>query len=307
MQFYKHRSFGELISDTFEFVRQYGKNYFKNYFLMNGAVLLLLLLVVGFGYGELIGQFFGSNLEGQQYYFEQYFSENQGVFITVTVLVFILFILLSMVTYSFPVLYMRRLANHSNERITTQQIVNDLKAVWIKFLIFTICLLVIFMPIAIVLFLISGFLMIILIGFFLLMLLFPVMMNIVNFTLFDYYHSSYGFFKAVRFAIKTQFSNNFFKYWSSVSVVYMIIQIITTIFTMIPMIFVFGGFMVNPMGGEEGSMMAIIYAVVYGVSIFASFILSNLIYINAGLMYYDAKTEYHKDVQLSEIESLGTL
>ena len=35
-EFYKRRDFGGLISDSFAFFKIYGKNYFKNYFLING-------------------------------------------------------------------------------------------------------------------------------------------------------------------------------------------------------------------------------------------------------------------------------
>lgn len=38
MQFYKKRDFGALISDTFTFFKENGKNYFKNYILLNGQI-----------------------------------------------------------------------------------------------------------------------------------------------------------------------------------------------------------------------------------------------------------------------------
>jgi hypothetical protein len=60
-QFYKKRDFGTLISDTFLFFKENGKNYFKNYILINGLLLILLVVIIAFGYHELFGQIFGGN------------------------------------------------------------------------------------------------------------------------------------------------------------------------------------------------------------------------------------------------------
>ncbi|MXV38808.1 hypothetical protein GO491_09020 [Flavobacteriaceae bacterium Ap0902] len=307
MQFYKQRFFGELISDTFDFVKKYGENYFKNYFIVNGAVLILLLVVVVLGYGELFQQMFSSNMDGQQFYFEQYFSENQGVFIGVTLLALVLAIMLSLISYTFPVLYMKRLAEEPSTIITSSQMIEDMKEEWGKIVIFGLGVAFIIMPIGIVLFFLSGLLMLIIIGFFLLLILVPIIMNIMNFTMFNYFNTKEGFLNSVKFAVYTQFSNNFFKYLGSTVIIYFVIQIISTIFTMIPMLFYVGAIFVDS-GNEpldESDMMMTITFIVYTVSILASFIASNLLYINAGFMYYDAKKELHKDVQLSEIDLIG--
>lgn len=307
MQFYKKRDFGELITDTFNFVREYGKNYFKNFFILNGGITLLLLIVIVLGYGELFQQMFSSNLEGQQFYYEQYFSENQGVFIGVTLLAFLLGYLLMMITYSFPVLYMRRLSKNPSEHISSEQMMNDIKGIGGKFFIFSLGLLFIIIPLSVILFLISTALMLLLIGFFLILIIFPIILNIINLALFEYYHTQSGFFNALGFAIRTQFSNNFFKYLGSIIIIYLVITTITSIFSLIPMLaIVTGGYILPVDTVLEGNMVAqAFYAAIYILYFFANLILSNIIYINAGFIYYDAKKEFHQEVQMSEIESLG--
>jgi hypothetical protein len=81
MQFYKKRDFGSFISDTFAFFKLYGKNYFKNFILLNGLLLILTVVVMVVGFREFFGAIFGSNMSGQSYYFEQYFQDNLGLII----------------------------------------------------------------------------------------------------------------------------------------------------------------------------------------------------------------------------------
>lgn len=58
MEICKKRDFGELVSDTFNFFKVYGKNFFVNYLILNGSLLVLLAFLVGFGYREIISQLF---------------------------------------------------------------------------------------------------------------------------------------------------------------------------------------------------------------------------------------------------------
>lgn len=307
MQFYKKRDFGELISATFDFVKKYGKNYFKNYILLNGLILILLLVVFWFGFGELFTQIFNSNLDGQQFFFEQYFTENQGVLIGLGIVAFIIFVLLSLVSYSFPVLYMKRVAETGEIHVKAGDIANDIKSVALKFLIFFLGMLFIVTPIALVAFMLSGLLMMILVGFLLLMLFVPAMLNIVNFTLFDYYHTDRGFFSSLGYAFRAQFSKSFWKYWGSIAITYLLMQVISSIFTFLPMMLIFGAGFVSPsnLNPEDSTVFGVIVMVIYAVAIVLGFVLNNLLYINTGFMYYDSRTDLHRDVQFSEIESLG--
>ena len=52
-QLYKKRDFNELVSDTFDFFKIHGKNYFKNYFIINGGFLLILVVLLYFVYENI--------------------------------------------------------------------------------------------------------------------------------------------------------------------------------------------------------------------------------------------------------------
>ena len=307
MQFYKTRDFGELISATFDFIKSYGKNYFKNFLLINGLFLILIVVVFWFGFGELITQLFNSNLEGQQFFFEQYFTENQGVLIGAGALAFVLFLFLSLVNYSFPVLYLKRVAETNDSGVTSNQMVDDIKGIIGKFFIFFLLMIVIMIPISAIVMMISVLLMMILIGFVLLIFIMPALLNIINFTLYHHYHTDDGVINSLKYAFQTQFSKNFWKYWGSTMIIYLIINVISSVFTIIPMMFMAGTFFGNPDGfnPDEGSSFGVLVALVYLISFLSSFILINLIYINTGFMYYDSRTDLHREMQFSEIETLG--
>lgn len=317
MQFYKKRDFGTLISDTFNFFKIYGKNYFKNYLLLNGILIILMVFVFAFGYKELLMQLIGSNLDGQSYYFEHYFQENGVLLFVILGFVFLLFAILTILVYLYPIFYMKRVSE-GQTTVTTDQILSDFKANIGKIFIFIICSVFIVYPLAAILFGIASLLLFIIIGFFLMLLLMPVVMNVMFFIMFDYFNTTRGFFESLSYAIRAQFSylsgrekSPFWKYWSSIFVTYLMLMIIIGIFSSIPGILMLIYTFAVPQNGELSDPsqisagMGIAMAVIYGVTLLVSFFTNNLLFVNAGLMYYDSRTDLHKKDKMSEIDSIG--
>lgn len=316
MQFYKKRDFGTFISDSFNFFKLYGKNYFKSYLLINGLLLILMVGVGIFGYKELFSQIFGSNLNGETYYFEQYFSDNAGMLIAVGLLTFLLFMTLAIVSYLYPVFYMKRIVEGA-EKIKTDDVVGDFKKNAGK--IAKLCLGLVFIVIPLAFFLVgfSYILIFLIIGFFLIFLIYPTLFNVITFLMYDYFNSDRRFLESLSYSIRAQFSypngsekSPYWKYWGASIIMITIISIISSVFTYIPLIFFYGAvltsapdgnFEQNPFTGTIG----IAFFVFYGISMLLSFILSNLMYVNAGLMYYDSRTDLHQKVELEEIETIG--
>lgn len=317
MQFYQKRDFGTFISDTFTFFKENGKNYFKNYIMINGILLILMVVIFVLGYRELFSQMMGSNIQGQNYYFQAYFQENSVVLTLVSAIMFILFLMVMMISYSYPILYMKRLSETGNKNIKADEILSDLKKNSGRFIKFFLGLIFIVMPLAVILFGISAMLIIIVIGFFLLILMGPIIMNVVNFLMFDYFNTKKGFFESLSYAVRAQFSykngrdkSPFWKYWGSTTVMYLLIQTITSVFAIIPLMIISGAMVTIPQkGGPQNIMegsMGILFFSIYGVSILISFLMINVIFVNSGLQYYDSRTDLHRNLDLSEIDTIGT-
>lgn len=316
IQFYKKRDFGTFISDSFNFFKLYGKNYFKNYILINGLLLILMVTVFIFGYKELFSQIFGSNLNGDSYYFERYFSENAGMLIGVGILTFLLFMILAVINYLYPVFYLKRIAGGANN-IKTDEILGDFKKDAGR--IAKLCLGITFIVAPLSLFVIgfSYLLIFVLIGIFLVMIVYPTLFNVITFLMYDYFNSGRGFMESLSYSIRSQFSypngsekSPYWKYWGGAFVMFIITTIASSVFTYIPMIFFYGSvlttspdgnFEQNPFTGAFG----IAFFVFYGISMLLSFFLSNLLYVNAGLMYYDSRTDLHQKIELEEIDTIG--
>ncbi|MCT2562972.1 DUF4013 domain-containing protein [Chryseobacterium herbae] len=316
MQFYKKREFGAFISDSFNFFKLYGKNYFKNYILINGLLLILTIAVVIFGFREIFGQLIGGNISGESYYFEKYFSDNAGMLTIVGILVFVLFVLLGIVNYLYPVFYMKRIAEGA-QKVKTDEILSDFKTNAGR--IFKMCLgmLLIVFPVTMIVLGFSYLLLLIVIGFFLILLVYPTAFNVSAFLMYDYFNTKRGFIESLSYSIRSQFSypngnekSPYWKYWGASIIMFIIMYMITSVFTFVPMIFMYGSILTSAPDGnfEENPFtgaMGIIFFLFYGVSILAYLILSNLMYINAGLMYYDSRTDLHTKIELEEIETIG--
>ncbi|KFF11621.1 DUF4013 domain-containing protein [Chryseobacterium soli] len=316
MQFYKKREFGTFISDSFNFFKIYGKNYFKNYLLINGLLIILMIAVVIFGFREIFGQLAGSNLSGESYYFERYFSDNAGMLVIVGGLIFVLFAVLMIVNYLYPVFYLKRIAQGA-EKVKSDEILGDFKKNAGRIIILCLGMMFIVTPLSFFVLGISYALLLIIIGFFLLLLVYPTLFNVVIFLMFDYFNTDRGFFESLSYAIRSQFSypngrekSPYWKYWGATIVVSIILYVITSIFTLIPMMFTYGSALTTIPDGSSGQdafagVAGIIFFIFYGISMLISFFLSNLIFINSGLMYYDSRTDLHQKVELAEIETIG--
>ena len=316
MQLYKKRDFGTFISDSFAFFKIHGKNYFKNFILLNGLLLILMVVVIVLGFREFFGVLFGSNMSGESYYFEQYFTDNLGLFIISGILLFILYTALMTINFLFPVFYMKRIAEGAKE-IKIDDILSDFKTNRKKVIKAYFGLSFLVMPVATVLFGFSYFLIIILIGIVLILFVAPTLFNIITFLCYDYFNGNRGFFESLSYAIRAQFSypngrekSPYWKYWGSTIVMGILFYIVSGVLSAVPMILFMaklttaspdGEFEQNPLTGGFGIMIFFLY----GISSLLSMFLMNVLYINSGLMYYDNRTDLHQKMELEEIETIG--
>jgi hypothetical protein len=316
IKFYKNRDFGNFITDSFSFFKNYGGNYFKNFILINGLMMILLVLVSYFGFNEFLGQIFNGNLSGESYFFEQYINDNWALMAGTGILILILYSFLMMINLLYPVFYIKRIAN-GQQKIKADEIISDFKTNLAKGarLYFGLILLVI--PVAFVLFAISYFMVLIFIGIPIMMFLVPTIFNAITFLVYDYMYTNRGFFESLSYSVRSQFSyangrekSPYWKYWGSSIILFVLYYIVTSVFTAIPMMILVMRLAVAPSDANfENNPFAngfgVIFVILYGVAIVVSGLLMNVLYINSGLLYFDSRRDLHQKLEMEEIDTIG--
>ena len=316
MQFYKKRDFGALISDTFNFVKLYGKNYFKNYFVINGLLLILMAVLVFFGFKNFFSLIFEGIGGGNSASIGRYFLENIVQIIFTSLFIFLVFILISVVNYSYPVLYLKRLTETGNKNIAVDEIMSDVKKnigkIFKLFLGFVFIIIPLYLAVYglsyTVTYRIQG------LSFLLLIFLTPVMTNVVNFLIYDYFNRGKGFFSSLSYAIRSQFSyqqynqkSPFWKYWGTTVILYILQQVVVYafVFILVFIIILSLGLSLNMSSAETFYITLVFGAMAYPLIIIISLIMSNFISLCSGFMYYDSRTDLHREMDLTEIDSIG--
>ena len=315
MQFYKKRDFGALISDTFNFVKLYGKNYFKNYFVINGLLLILMGVLVFFGFKNFFSLIF-EGIGGNSASIGRYFLENIMQIIFTFLFIFLVFILISVVNYSYPVLYLKRLTETGNKNIAVDEIMSDVKKNIGKIFKLFLGFVFIIIPLYLAVYGLSYTVTYRIQGLYFLLFVFltPVMTNVVNFLIYDYFNREKGFFSSLSYAIRSQFSyqqynqkSPFWKYWGTTMILYILQQVVAyaLAFILVFIIILSLGLSLNMSSAETFYITLGLTVMAYPLIIIISLIMSNFISLCSGLMYYDSRTDLHREMDLTEIDSIG--
>ncbi len=317
-QLYKKRSFGDMISDTFSFLKSTGKHFFKNYFTVTGIFLLILLVLSYFVFNvyfqfafSSIGTTFGNDP------MESAFGDNIGMIILVFALFFIVLIFISLLNYSFPVSYFRLYEKHrQTTNFTSRDIIDEMKATSGKLIVFFFTTVAVFVGIIFVLGMIMGIfatistVLMLLVVVPLIFIGIPFLYIWLTQTLYHQLNSDDGIIANLGKGWNG-FMSNFWSILGSTVIIYVIITILGYIVTMIPYIFgiaqMFGmGTSDNPLTDEAtmpffGVMMTITTL----LSILTSFITYNLLFINQGVIYYSSVEQKENRAPQSEIDLIG--
>lgn len=309
-QLFKKRNFGDLIGDTFTFFKTFGKHYYRNYFIINGGFLLLLLVLVFF----LVKIFYEgaiSNLgKTDQPEFANYITSNIPIFIGLGLLAAIAALFLSILSYAYPVAYLKLLENKTD--FTTEEIINVIKSKIGKIVVFFIASLFIMLPLMAIIMLLCIGLVFIIIGIPLLFIVIPAMISWISLCFYGYISTDKGYFEALGDAFKL-IKQKFWPCVGSTAVMYMITQIIVGFFTMVPYMIGIFSFLsgidtpqgAGKLGAENFSFFMIMMGITMVLSMVMNFIFQNFILINQGIIYYSLREENENNTPKSEIDLIG--
>ncbi|MDI9258250.1 hypothetical protein [Flavobacterium sedimenticola] len=288
---FKRRDFGDYVSDTFGFFRQTGKHYLKNYFTISGPLLLIMVVLSYFlfqVYFDFVLRFDRNGMDNSQY-LENYLSNNFLVVVAVALFFFLFLVFMSMLSYAIPVIYFDLYDKHNGNSFSSKEILQQFKSRFGKILIFFLGTLFIITPLLILVFVVLILLCFILIGIPLLLFAIPTAFSWITLSFFEYLNTDKGLFSAYGQGFRSILSQ-YFPIVGSTMVIYIIIQITMSVFTMIPYMFGIVSMVSSTQNmeadGDAFSTFRIMMTIVMVISILMSYIMNNILMINQGLVYY---------------------
>jgi len=300
-QLYKKRNFNALINDTFVFLKDDGKNFFGTYFKVIGG-LLLIIIVLTFVIMRVFfeNMFSGVGSPEAQQMLATYFNDNVGLFIVGGLIAALILIAISLITMSFPVIYLALLEHV--EKPTAQMIFARLKAKAGSIIIFALASLITFLPIAAVLGGVSVFLFITIIGIPVALALWAALTCWVFLTFYNTLNGE-GFFTAMGSGYRMLFQN-FWAHMGSTAIFYVlsfVVQMALTLATSLLSTLFFVA--ADTSGGEDGAIAGIILFI---ISLLINYLFSNVLIIAHGMIYYSCKEDKEHKTLFYEIDQIGS-
>ena len=312
-ELYKKRDLSANFSDTIAFFKTFGKHYFKNYFIINGIFLMVLVVLIYFIskiYMEVL--FSGiSNAQNNPNYLMAYFNNNMALIVGGFIITFLLIVILSMLNISYPIIYLKLVEKNDNA-FSMQEISSGLKNNIGKMIVFLLGCMFVILPLAFIVFGVLAFLCLILIGIPLIIIVGSAFMSWITLSYYEYILKDVGYFTALSngFGLVKQ------KFWTIVGTTFLmmlLVQIIQGFITMIPYVISLIWMFVSTQDIQSQtsqtdtfSTMGILFAVIMVFSVLLSYVFNNFILVNQGLIYYGLQEENENNATKSQIDLIGS-
>lgn len=307
-QLFKNRDFGDYISDTFGFFRQTGKHFMKIYFTING-IPLMIMLVLSYFLFKVYFDILKTGMSGQDISgFENSMSDSFPFIAVLAIFFFLFLIFMSMLNYTVPVIYLDLYDKKKGNNFSVGDVVSALKSNFGKMLIFFIASLFVITPILIIVFILLFLLVFIIIGIPLLLFAIPTVFSWIALSYYEYINFDKGYFEALSDGF-SKMKSQYFPIVGSLMLIYIIIQVTMTVFTMIPyaigMISMFTSLEQNPGSTDGLATFGIMMSIVMVITILMSYILNNLMLINQGLAHYSRRENDENIMAQDSIDLIG--
>ena len=311
MQLYKSRGFGEFFQDTFSFIRQNGGHLYKNFFIING-VFILILMVLGYVFSKFYTEilFSGMNNEGPNAV-ENYLNENVGVFVVVFILFIVVGLTSAIISYSYVPIYLKLYAKNNGKGFNISDLVKEYKANVGKIFIFLLFGIIMALPIFIVAGIVSFILAITMIGILLLPLVIGAVSLLYQGTLMEYIEDKKNIWSSFGYSW-TLMGSKFWAAIGSVGLFFLMSYIAQNVVTLIPyFIFIIdmvagveSGGAVDPQ--EMSKSLSIIMLIIFVLSYFVGMLLNIIVQVNQGIVFYSLKENIENINTKSDIDLIGS-
>lgn len=308
-QLYKTRNFNELISDTFNFFKAHGRNYFGNYIAINGGFLLVLIVLLYFFIKIFYDGLFSNGALNEGTAFDSYLLQNIGLFVGYGITAFILILILTFINSLYPIAYLKLI--EKNEETNAKNIWKYIKSKIGRSLVFSLISMVTILPIAFILGLICFALVFILIGIPLIIIIIPAIFTCFSFAYYNYITTNDGYFESISKGYKL-FIKKPWPLIGSTFIMYMIVNTVVSFISFIPYFIGIFGMMFNietqniENQQETISFVMIMLGITFTLSISLNYLLQNIVAVNQGIMFYSMLDETENTSKISEIDLIGS-
>ena len=308
---FKQRNFSDFFSDTIAFLKENGKDFFKNYIIINGVFLMILMVMIYFITKVYFESFLGGmNNPDQASMLSDLMQENAVLLVIISLIFGIIIILISMLSYAYPIVYMDLYEINQGKKIELQQIIQALKNNTGRLFVFFLGSLFIVLPLLIITFVVCVLLCFILIGIPLLFIVLPAFISWYSISFFDYLTNKSSFFGSL--------SNGFrivkCQFWAVVGGTFLmvvVIQILQSIVIFVPYMAGLAYYFASAEGlssqnaTEAFGFMTILVAIVFILSILISYLLNNFLIVSQGMMYYSGRELDENNQAFLQINNIG--
>lgn len=311
-QLYKSRDFGAYFQDTFAFLKQNARHFFKNFFIVNGFFLLILATVSYYFYKvyeDIVINRMILNRETDA--LSSFIDQNFGSILLFGTIGFFLILIISVLNYAFVPIYFKLYERHRGQNFTYNEIVQELKANIEKLIIFIFASIPIGLLSIVAVGIVGFVLAITIIGIPLLLFLGAIFSMFFHATLMEYLNTDKGVFECFSYGLNMCFQ----KFWPAMGsiavffiIVYVfqisigIIQLIVTSILGLTTLTDPNSFQVID---ETWSIQFIIMVVFQIFSYLLSLTTSAIVQMNQAIIYYSLKEEKENIHTQSTIDEIG--
>jgi hypothetical protein len=310
-ELFKKRDFNALFSDTIDFFKRFGKNYYKNYFIINGIFLMILVVLIYFISKIFLENAFSTVQDSNNDFIANYVHTNPLMFFGFFAIFILVSIFLSLLNITYPIVYLSLIDKNQTEEISSSQVIVEIRKNIGRFILFFIGTIFIILPIVIIILTILILLCFVLIGIPLLIIIFPFFSSWFSQSYFIFTIEKHTFIDSLKKGYQLVRP----KFWMVVGnalFIQFIIQMIQSTVTIVFYIIAFFGFLFfrqdiqnETFKNSNFSLAAVCVTLVFVILVIFGYVLNNITIINQGILYYSLREETENKSIKNEIDSIG--
>ncbi len=310
MQLYKSRNFSSFFQDTFGFIKLNGGHFFRHFFIINGF-LVLILMIIGYFFMSLYSEaVFGGIAQNDPNLFDDFLNENSVLLLILMIVFVVVSLVFGVVMYAFPVLYLKLYRVKGENNFGTVELLAQYKENLSRLFVFLFSAILIGIPLILLFSIIIFGLIITIIGMFLIPFAIATLMLFYYMALSEYLEGEKVIWDCYGYSWKLM-SSKFIAAVGCTGLFYMMSYILQNVITIIAYIFGLVQLFTdssgsNPNAQEVGGMMTMVMAVSFIGGFLLGVILNNVVLLNQGIIFHslkeDAESIHAKDI----IDQIGS-